>query len=432
MSQVVPVVDLSFPDKLQCLFLPKRYKVLYGGRGGAKSWGIARALLILARQKTLRILCAREYQNSIKESVHKLLSDQIEAMGLAGEYEILQAEIRHRLTGSLFMFKGIRHNVQEIKSTEGVDICWLEEAQSVTGESWDILIPTIRKEASEIWISFNPNLSTDETYKRFILEKNDDAFIVKISWRDNPWFPEVLKKEKDKLKLKDPDAYLHVWEGECKKSLDGAVYAQELRDAREEGRILRVPYDHTKPVHTFWDLGHSDSTAIWMVQVVGFEYRVIDFYQNSMQKLDHYVKTLGKKRYVWGTDWLPHDAKAQQLGSKKTIEEMLRGYGRTVRIVPKAKIFDGINAARTVFSNCYFDENNCKAGLDALFNYKYVKNSETGLFSKEPVHDWSSHAADAFRYFAMAIVKPQDKKKPTVVEEVMSFAGFGNNQGWMK
>lgn len=431
LAQVVPTVDLSFPDKLQCLFLPKRYKVLYGGRGGAKSWGIARALLIKARQQTLRILCAREYQNSIKESVHKLLSDQIESMGLSGEYEILQAEIKHKVTGSLFMFKGIRHNVQEIKSTEGVDICWVEEGQSVTAESWDILIPTIRKERSEIWVSFNPDLSTDETYKRFVLEKSDDTFLVKISWRDNPWFPEVLRAEMEKLKAKDYDAYLHVWEGECKKSLDGAVYAQELRAAREEGRILRVPYDHTKPVHTFWDLGHSDSTAIWMAQIVGFEYRVIDFYQNSMQKLDHYVNELRKRKYVWGTDWLPHDAKAQQLGSKKTIEEMLRGYGRTVRIVPKMRIFDGINAARTVFGNCYFDEDKCKAGLDALFNYKYVKDSKTGLFSKDPVHDWSSHAADAFRYFAIAIAKPQEKKK-TVVDEVMQYAGVALNQGWMR
>jgi phage terminase large subunit len=148
-------VNAEFPEKLACLFKPNRYKVLYGGRGGAKSWGIARALLIMASNKPLRILCARELQMSIRDSVHKLLSDQIETLQLSGFYEIQNSSIKG-LNGSEFSFAGLRSNVAQIKSYEGVDICWVEEAQTVSKGSWNVLIPTIRKDGSEIWVSFNP------------------------------------------------------------------------------------------------------------------------------------------------------------------------------------------------------------------------------------------------------------------------------------
>ena len=232
---------VEWPEKLQCLFWPKvndlpvRYRVLYGGRGGAKSWGIARALVILAAKRTLRILCARELQNSIRDSVHKVLCDQIDLLGLGGFYQIEQARIFCPSTGSEISFEGIRNNVTKIKSYEGVDICWVEEANKVTKNSWEVLIPTIRKEGSEIWASFNPELESDDTYQRFVLSPPKNAIVQKISWRDNPWFPQVLKQEMLDLKAKDRDAYLHVWEGECRKSLEGAVYAEELRDCAEEG-----------------------------------------------------------------------------------------------------------------------------------------------------------------------------------------------------
>jgi phage terminase large subunit len=232
----------EFPAKLQCLFAPKRYKVLYGGRGGAKSWGVARALLIQGAAKPLRILCAREFQNSISESVHALLSDQIKALGLDGFYEVQNTTIRGR-NGTELYFAGLRHNVTKIKSFEGVDIVWCEEAQTISKSSWDTLIPTIRKEGSEIWITFNPSLEADETYQRFVARPPTNSTVVKVNWSDNPWFPAVLRQEKDDLKAKDPDAYLTVWEGHCKQTLDGAIYANEVRKATEEGRFARVPYD---------------------------------------------------------------------------------------------------------------------------------------------------------------------------------------------
>lgn len=359
----------------------------------------------------MRILCAREIQKSIQDSVHKLLGDQIRALGLEGFYDILQATIRGK-NGTEFLFAGLKHNIGNIKSLESVDICWCEEAQTVSKASWDVLIPTIRKEGSEIWISFNPELDTDETYRRFVLNPPTNGVVKKIGWQDNPWFPAVLKQEKDDLKDKDPDAYLTVWEGHCKQVLDGAVYAKEIREATESGRITRVPYDASKPVHTFWDLGWADRTSIWFAQVIGFEFRLIDYYENNRQALPHYLQTLQSKAYVYGTDWLPHDAQAKQLGTGKSIQELLEAAGRTVEIVPMLSVADGINAARTVFSRCWFDEQKCSDGLQALRRYRYDTNQQTGMTKRTPLHDDYSHGADAFRYFAVAISedKPYEHK----------------------
>jgi len=238
----------EFPLKLQSLFQRSRYKVCYGGRGGAKSWGIARALLIKGAKQPTRILCAREFQTSIRDSVHKLLCDQIEALGLHSFYEITQASIRGS-NGTEFAFAGLKNNISNIKSFEGVDICWVEEAQTVSRLSWNVLIPTIRKEGSEIWVSFNPELETDETYQRFVVLPPDDCIQIKVNWSDNPWFPETLRLEKDALKQRDEESYNQVWEGLCRQTVDGAIFAKEMQQAEKDGRICRVPFDATKPVH---------------------------------------------------------------------------------------------------------------------------------------------------------------------------------------
>jgi phage terminase large subunit len=397
----------KFPDKLACLFDPARYKVLYGGRGGAKSWGVARALLILGASRRIRVLCAREIQKSMKDSVHKLLSDQIASLGLAGHYQVLNDEIRGR-NGTEFVFAGLRHNVDSIKSKEGIDYVWVEEAQTVSKTSWDKLVPTIRKDGSEIWITFNPELESDETYRRFVLAPPANANVVKVNWSDNPWFPDVLCAEKDALKAKDPDAYLTVWEGHCRQTLDGAIYANEIRAATAASRITKVEHVGGKPVHTYWDLGKSDLTAIWFAQVMGLgEFRLIDYYENCGKDVAHYVKVLQGKPYIYGDDWLPHDAFADRLGQDKTIAAQFRALGRNVREVPSIGIANGINAARTLFPNCWFDQERCADGLNGLRHYRYKVDPDTGQRSKEPFHDWASNPADAFRYFAVATKEPQ-------------------------
>lgn len=393
-------LKIVFPEATRPIFQRSRYKVLHGGRGGGKSWAIARALLIMALKQPLRILCARELQKSIKDSVHKLLSDQIKEMGLSSLYEVQQTTIKAK-NGSEFSFAALRHNVTELKSYEAVDICWVEEAQTVSKSSWDILIPTIRKDNSEIWISFNPELEEDETYQRFVLSPPAGAVVLKLNHNDNPYFSAVLRQEMEACKVRNYDDYLTIWEGHCRQSVEGAIYAQEIREATEQSRIRIVPHDPTRPVHCFWDLGWADNTSIWFVQMVGLEYRIIDFYQSCQEPLAHYVQMLQNRKYVYGTDYLPHDARAKQLGTGKSIEEMLQSLGRTVEIVPTLSIADGIAAARAVFGACYFDAAKCADGLQSLRRYRYDKNPDTGRTSKEPLHDIYSHAADAFRYFAV-------------------------------
>ncbi len=397
---MIPTIEL--PAKLEPVFQPKRYKVLYGGRGGGKSQGVALALLTLGAQKPLRILCARELQKSIKDSVLKLLADLIKQHNLHSFYEIQTATVKG-INGTEFIFEGLRHNIESIKSKEGIDIVWIEEAQTVSKNSWDILIPTIRKEKSEIWMTFNPNLESDETYQRFVVDPPKDSIVIDINWQDNPWFPQVLELERIELKEKNYDEYLHVWEGKCKQALEGAVFMHELRVMEQEDKIMNVPYDPNVPVQTYWDLGYSDMNTIWFVQKVGMQYRFIDYYENNLQNIAHYVKVLNSKPYVYGTDWIPHDGDNKALGSTMTIQEQLRKLGRKPRIVQKVSIPTRIQAGRAIFPMCVFDRQACADGINALRHWSYKVDDETGQFSNYPVHNWASHAADSFTYFAMSI-----------------------------
>ena len=221
-----------------------------GGRGGAKSWAAARALLIQGGQAPLRILCAREVQKSIKESVHTLLSDQIQEMGLGGFYQILDTEIRGA-NGTKFIFAGLAsHTTESVKSYEGVDRVWVEEAQTVSKRSWDILTPTIRKPGSEIWMTLNPDMDTDETWVRFIALPSDDPWVCEVNWRDNPWFPAVLEQERLKAYARDVDGdYDHIWEGKPRRVAAGAIYRHEIAAMYAERRVCPVPYAPSMPVH---------------------------------------------------------------------------------------------------------------------------------------------------------------------------------------
>jgi phage terminase large subunit len=408
-------LDMSnarFPETLMPLFQPSRYKVAYGGRGGGKSWGIATYLLLEAARTPLRILCCREFQSSIRESVHRLLSDLIEQHGLGDRFVIMEKGITGT-NGSEFLFEGLRHNTGKIRSLEGIDKVWVEEASNVTKASWEILIPTIRKDGSEIIVSFNPELDTDETYQRFVADPPAGATLIKINYSHNPWFPEVLRNEMLQLRERDPDAYSHVYLGECRMSLDGAIYARELREAVEEGRISQVPYDPTRPVNVYFDLGWADMTAIWFVQHIAGETRLIDYHEDSLQAFGHYMKTLQAKRYVYGTMWLPHDAGAKSLGTGRSIEELARAAGWRVRLVPRLSVADGINAVRTLFPTIWFDREKTADGVQALRHYCYDVDPSTGQFGRTPRHDMASHGADALRYVCVAMQEARRAAYPT-------------------
>ena len=405
-------VATQIPEVFRPLFEPHRYKVYWGGRGGAKSWAFADSLLIQAAQRPLRILCAREMQRSIKDSVHSLLKDRITALGLSGHYEVLQNEIRGR-NGSSIIFAGLWSNPESLKSVEGVDICWIEEANTVSESSWATLIPTIRKKGSEIWVSFNPKLKTDPAYRRFVLNPPEGAVVKKVSWRDNPWLTDVLISEMEHLKTSDYDEYQHVWEGELKNFADGAIYANQLKLAKDEGRITKVPIESV-PVHTFWDLGRNDSTAIWFMQRIGLQNRFIDYYEHRLVDLDHYAKVLKDKGYLYGEHYLPHDVEVIVLGANnRSRKVMLEDMGvQPIEVVPRiANLNEGIEATRQSFSSCWFDEDRCDQGLSALANYQYVFDEKFDTFRQVPLHNWASNGADAFRQFAQGYTA-DDKFKP--------------------
>ncbi len=398
-------VNLQIPKAFEFLFHPKRYKVAYGGRGGGKSQAVAMALLAQGMAGKLRILCARELQVSIADSVHRLLSDIIRNHNLEGFYEILQTTIRGK-NGTEFLFKGLKHNITEIKGFEGVDRVWIEEAENVSERSWEMLIPTIRKPGSEIWVIFNPKNATDPTYRRFIVEAGDDVIARKISWRDNPFFPEVLNKERLKLMESDEVAAAHIWEGELDTRRSGAVFAKQLAKAREEGRITKVPYDPSSEVFTAWDLGFSDATTIWWGQIVGRELRIIEYYENAGEGLEHYAKIVKEKPYNYMKygHYLPHDANAGNIRGDSVAVQLSR-LGIQNQVLEISNVEGGIEAVRQLLPMCVFDAEKTKDGVFALENYAYEWDEERQIFKNKPKHDWASNGADGFRYLAHAVTR---------------------------
>lgn len=394
---------IRFPTKLQPLFRPARYKILYGGRGAAKSWGVARALLLLGWQMQIRILCAREIQRTISDSVHRLLADQIYAMGLDGFYKITETEIAGA-NGTNFAFAGLRQqDVGKIKSFEGVDRCWVEEAQTVTKKSWDILIPTIRKDGSEIWATFNPELDTDETYMRFVVNPPPGAVVIKINWQDNPWFPETLRKEKDHLFKTDKEAYENVWEGKCRSTVEGAIYKREIEQLVEQKRLRNVPYDPMLKVHTVWDLGFV-RMPVTLVQRQGPELRIIEYIENEAADYGGVVAELSKRKYNWGTDYLPHDAGTHSPHTGKTPEQIVKALGRRVELVPKLDVEQGIKAARMIFPRMYIDKDNAGLLFERLKRYRRAINQTTNE-PGPPLHDENSDGADTVRYLGVVADK---------------------------
>lgn len=395
---------------------PHRYKVLHGGRGSGKSWAIARSLLLGCLETPHRHLCTREVQKSIKESVHRLLSDQIQAMGLGWFFEILETEIRGK-NGSVFSFAGLlNHTITSIKSYEGYDRCWVEEAQTVSQKSWDILIPTIRAPGSEIWVSFNPLLDSDPVWVMFVEGKRPDAWVRQVNWSDNPWFPQELELERAHCKVAQPDAYDNIWEGICRPTVEGAIYANEVAQALADERIRPVPYDPRLKVHAIWDLGWNDQTTIVMAQRDPMAIRVIDYLEDSHKTLDWYVAELKKRNYNWGMDFVPHDAAAKDFKTGRSTLEILRAMGRKPKLTPQVGVENGIRAARQTLPRCYFDKVRTGRLIECLKRYKRAVPQTTGE-PGAPVHDEYSHGADAFRYMSVVaeqLTNEDDRPAPVV------------------
>lgn len=445
---------VRFPEKLLFLFRPARYKVAHGGRGSAKSWSFARALLLKGIDQPLRILCAREIQKSIKDSVHQLLSDQIELLQIHSKYSAQQAEILGS-NGTKFIFVGLSDlTIDTIKSYEGIDIVWVEEAQTITERSWKILIPTIRKgvadarqsdldslvqgmaeklKSSEIWVTFNPDLDTDPTYERFIKNPAPNSIVVEMNWRDNPFWNEVLEAERLDCLRRFPMDYDNVWEGKCRPAVEGAIYFSEVLALERDNRICNVPYDPMLKAHVVFDLGFNDEMAIIIVQRHVSEIRIIHYIEDTQKTLAHYSADLKDLRYNWGKVWLPFsDGFSRDIKTGKGSDQILRALGWNVakkEEVSNVDVEEGIRQTRLIFPRLYVDKTKCSRLIESWKRYRRHINKQT-LTAGAPVHDQFCHGADGTRYVAINIDKMSNDTDKQPMPSVASYSPLDEAVGY--
>lgn len=295
-------------------------------------------------------------------------------------------------------------NIDSIVGTNPVG-CVFSEYPLQDPRGWDFVSPILRENGGWAVFDFTPR-GRNHGFRLFEMAKNNpDWFCQKLTVDDTHGHGGTMgPAEIDAERRSGMDEDLIQQEYYCSfdAAVPGAYYGEQMRLAQKDGRITKVPYDPMLPVNTYWDLGIGDSTAIWFEQTLRNEIRMIDYYQNSGVGLDHYVKTLREKPYNYGSHFAPHDAEARELGTGKSVTEIARELGLDFQIVPRLSVDDGINAARLVFSRVWFDENKCRKGLDCLSFYHKDYDDKAETFRLKPVHDWSSHGADAFRYFAVA------------------------------
>ena len=344
-----------------------------------------------------------------------LLKDQIQHMGMSGFYSTNETSVSG-INGTEFIFTGLRDlDANKIKSFEGCDVAWVEEAETLTKRSFNILDPTIRKDGSELFFTFNPQLDSDFIYQHFIVAGAPGAVVVHMTWQDNPWPSKVLAPGREHMRLTDHEEYENIWEGKARTVVAGAIYAKEVTAMIESRRARPMPYDPGIPVHTIWDLGWNDNMSIIMAQRVQSAVMVIDYLEDQFKTYADCVKELNKRPYVWGTDWLLHDGANKNPESGKNPKQVLEGLGRKrVTVIPKLDVESGIKATRMMFPRLYIDNQDWEnpdwkyAGgarlIECLKRYKRAVPATTGE-PGGPVHDEYSHAADATRAMATIVDK---------------------------
>jgi phage terminase large subunit len=395
-------IERHVPESLEPLLAPARFKAAWGGRASGKSHFFAEECVLRMYQSEVRIAGIREVQSSIRESVRQLMIDKIEQFGLNSFFTVLDAEIRGA-NGSIMIFKGMQsYNAANIKSLEGYDIAWVEEAQTLSHLSFRLLRPTIRKEGSQLFFSWNPRFKTDAVDEFFRgPDCPDNAIVVRSTYKDNPFLTETIKDEIARDYLADPAMADHVWGGGYEVITKGTYYGPQMAIAEKTNRITSVPHDVSADTYAAWDLGIGDNMAIWIFQKVGREYHFVNFYTNRGYGLEHYVDWVKSLPYHVNQHLVPHDARARELQTGQSRLEFLEKRGFRVTIVPNHKIDDGINAVRNKFSAFWFDRDHCEEGLDCLRKYRAEFDETHGVQKTKPLHDSASHGADAFRYAIM-------------------------------
>ena len=392
-----------------------RYKGAFGGRGSGKSQFFAGEIIATALRKPgFRALCCREVQKSLKESAKRLLEQKIQEYGVGHLFDVQESQIRTP-GGGLIAFAGLQdHTAESIKSYEGFDVAWVEEAQTVSQTSLNLLRPTIRKPSSELWFSWNPRRKNDpvDTMLRGP-ELPSNAVIIEANWDANPWFPDELTAERLDCLRMQPDQYDHIWEGGYITVADGAYFARDLAQAKSEGRIAEVAADPLMEYRSFWDIGTRDATAIWIAQFIGSQIRVLDYYEAVGQPLSAHLAWLRSKGYASALCVLPHDGeRADHLTADKFADHIQSAGFRTqtVKNQGKGAAMKRVEAVRRLFPSIKFNEATTDAGRLALGWY-HEKKDEARNLGLGPNHDWSSHGADAFGLMAVAYEEPRKSQK---------------------
>jgi phage terminase large subunit len=408
---------IRMPDLLVPVFSGEAdVRGAYGGRGSAKTRTFALMTAIRAHMwdqqgRTGIILCARQFMNSLADSsIEEIKVAICSQPWLEPHFDIGETYIRTRSGRISYSFVGLARNLNSIKSKSRILLAWIDEAEPVTDEAWTKLIPTLREEDSELWLTWNPEREMSATNRRFRGDNDNDPRIkiVEINWRDNPWFPDILDRARLKDQRQRPDQYDHIWEGAYITVAEGAYYAAQLTEARAMQRLGRASADPLMTIYAVWDIGgtgaKADACAIWMVQFIGPEVRLLEYYEAKGQPLATHVNWLKENRYGRAYCVLPHDGVTHDRVHDATFEGSLRAAGFEVAVIKNqgpGAAMQRVNATRRLFPQMYFDAERCGAGIKRIgwYHEKIDKNTGAGL---GPDHDDSSHGADAFGLIAIA------------------------------
>ena len=414
-------LSIKMPPQYQELFNPKwRHIIFHGGRAGGKTENIGVSYLLKGLSEPRLILCTRENQNSIADSVHALLKGKIEQYGMT-QYRVLKNEIINSDNGTRFIFKGLRReSIDSLKSVPDVTDCWVEEAQSVSTESINKLVPTIRKEGSQIVWSLNRETENDPAWKEIVEKADDKTFVQQINSYDiDSYLSDTIRAEREKMKAENPELFRHVWLGEPLTAAAGSIFARYIARARNEGRVGEFPYIESYPVHTAWDIGTTDSTAIWFYQIRDGAVYYVDYVEDFDRPIANYLQDIRARNYNYGTLFLPHDSDNKS-GKSNSVDqaEVTTIYEDMQRFAPEYKFellppnrgYAAIEKARNKFTTFYFDKK-CARGLQCLESYHYEWSDKNKILASKPKHDWSSNAADAFQYSVISLESLQDIPK---------------------
>lgn len=408
------------------LLHPARYKGAYGGRGSGKSKFFAGLEVEDAlrfpgeAQEGIRIVCIREVQKSLKHSAKSLIEATLAEYGLGERdgFKVYSDTIKTPGDG-VIIFQGMQdHTADSIKSLEGFHRAWVEEAQSLSARSMQLLRPTIRWEsarlglASELHFSWNPRRKTDPVDLMLRGNPPSGSVVVRANWSDNPWFPAVLEQERQDCLKATPEQYAHIWEGDYASVNAGAYFARFINEAKQQGRIGNVAKDPLMTLRAFWDIGgtgaKADACAIWIGQFIGREIRWLDYYEAQGQPLATHVEWLRANGYGSALCVLPHDGATNDRVHDVSYESALRAAGFEVQVIANqgaGAAMRRVEAARRLFPSMWFSDK-CQPGIDAIGWYHEKRDEERNI-GLGPEHDWSSHGADAFGLGAVAYELPQ-------------------------